>query len=94
MCSTFRKFARQGHLVGTVTGPSGREVPPAPRMEAVNPNRTAPGTRGARSFDHLVGEGEQLLGYSETERLGGRQVDDQIELGRLLDWNVAGLGSA
>src|SRR6478672_4331398 len=28
VCSTFRQFARQGHLVGTVTGPSGREVPP------------------------------------------------------------------
>ena len=39
-------------------------------------------------------EGEQLFGYREAERLGGRQVNDQIKLGRLLDWNVAGLGSA
>src|SRR5215467_2585365 len=32
------------------------------------------------SFDHLVGGGEQRRRHSEAKRLGGRQVDDQIEL--------------
>src|SRR5271170_2211140 len=42
------------------------------------------------SFDHLVGGKQQLLWDSETQRLGGREVDDEIELCRLLDWDVAG----
>ena len=30
------------------------------------------------SFDHLVGEGEQLIRQGAAERLGGGQVDDEI----------------
>jgi hypothetical protein len=63
--------------------------PPAPRMEAVNPNRTAPGTRTV-SFDHLVGAGEQCWRDIETERLRSLEVDDQLELGGLLDGKVCG----
>src|SRR6516165_7237212 len=51
-------------------------------------------TRAVSSFDHLVGAGEQRRGNFKTEQLGGRQIDDEIELGRLLDRNVAGLRSA
>src|SRR5262249_15188942 len=40
-----------------------------PRIEPVNPNRTARLTRG--SLDHLVGEREQIVGDIEAKRLGG-----------------------
>jgi hypothetical protein len=50
---------------------------------AVQPRRTA-----AASFDHLVGAGEQRRRNIDPERLGGPEVDDKLELGRLLDWNV------
>jgi hypothetical protein len=42
----------------------------------------------ASSLDHLVGEREQIVGDSEAERLGGFQVDDEMELGRLLHGQI------
>ena len=38
-------------------------------------------------FDHLVGAGEERLGHGKVECLSRGQVDDEIELGRLLDRN-------
>ena len=36
----------------------------------------------------------ERVGDRETERLGGRQIDDQFELGRLLDRDFAGFRPA
>ena len=42
-------------------------------------------------FDHLVSADEQDCRDFETERPGGAQIDHQIELGRLHDWQFANL---
>src|SRR5262249_41272781 len=46
------------------------------------------------SFDHLLGAGEQGRENFKTESLRGRNVYDEIELGWLLDRDVAGLRPA
>ena len=43
------------------------------------------------SFDHLVGPQQERFRDCETKRLGGRQIDDQIEFGWLFDRNVGRL---
>ena len=45
------------------------------------------------SLDHLVGGDEQLIGHGEAEHPGGLVVDDQLELGRLHNRQVCGLGA-
>src|SRR6516165_3059440 len=49
--------------------------------------------RLAHSFDHLVGEREQLCRNLQAERLGGREVDHQLEFARLHHWQFRGLGT-
>jgi hypothetical protein len=44
----------------------------------------------AVSLDHLVSAGQECLRNRETERLDGRQIDHEFELGRLLDGKVSG----
>jgi hypothetical protein len=45
----------------------------------------------ARLFDHLVGAGNQRRRHVEAERLRHDQVNDEVELGRLLDRKIGGL---
>ena len=47
----------------------------------------------ARLLDHLIGQEEQRGGYRQPERLGGLEVDDQLELQRLLHGQLRGLGA-
>src|SRR3954447_15481388 len=39
-------------------------------------------------FNHLVGTGEKRLWHGQAERLDGLQIDHQLKLGRLLDWQI------
>ena len=47
----------------------------------------------AGSLDGLVGTRKQRLRHGEAEHLGGLQIDDQLEFGRLLDRQIGGLGT-
>jgi hypothetical protein len=42
-------------------------------------------------FDHLVSDGKQARRNGETERLRGREIDDELKLGRLHDRKVGRL---
>jgi hypothetical protein len=46
-----------------------------------------------RSFDHLVGAGKDRGWHGEAKRLGGLQVDDQLEFCWLLDRQIGRLGA-
>src|SRR6266487_915600 len=43
-----------------------------------------------RSLNHLVRTQQQRLRDREAECLGGLEVDHELELGRLFDWQVTG----
>ena len=48
----------------------------------------------ASSLDHLVGAQQERLWDFEAEGFCSGQIDDEIEFGRLLDWDVARLRPA
>src|SRR6266436_3248205 len=49
--------------------------------------------RQRASFDDLVGAGEDRWRHGEAEGLGGAEIDDQLECGRLLDRQIGRLGA-
>ena len=55
--------------------------------------RFTPESGHSPSFDHLVGAAEKRWRHAEAERLGGFQIDDQFEFGRLHYRQVGGLGA-
>src|SRR6266516_29416 len=63
-----------------------------PNFHHIAPSSDAPGRSRAPLLDHLVGEREQLVWNLEGKRPGGPQIDREIELGRLLDRDIAGRG--
>src|SRR5882672_9328415 len=46
-----------------------------------------------RSFDDLVGAGEDRWRDGEAERLGGIEIDNQLECGRMLNGQIGGLSA-
>src|SRR5271155_4529122 len=54
---------------------------------------TRPKPKSAHLSDHLVSDGQQRLRAGEAERLGSTQVDHEVELGRLLHWEVGRFGA-
>ena len=55
-------------------------------MSALGQSRTLLGL-----FDHLVGAGEQRRRHGDGERLGSFEVDNELELRGLDDWQVGRL---
>ena len=43
-------------------------------------------------FDHLIGAGEERRGHFDVERLGGLQIDEQLEFVGPIDRDVTRLG--
>jgi len=46
-----------------------------------------------RLLNHLIRPPHERLGDRQPERLGGLEIDDQLELGGLLDGEIGGLGA-
>ena len=51
------------------------------------------GTNSGSLLNQLIRSEEERLRDREAERLGGLEVDEQMDLGRLLDRQVGGLGA-
>jgi hypothetical protein len=56
-------------------------------------HRTTRSQQGRLLFDHLVGKGNERRRQRNSERPCGALIDRQTELVRLIDWEVAGLGT-
>src|SRR5438477_2416777 len=49
--------------------------------------------RSSSSLDHLVGVSEERLRHGEAERLGGLEVNYQLEFGRFLYRQIGGIST-
>src|SRR5262245_55022284 len=49
--------------------------------------------KSAGSFDYLVSDGKHFVGNLNPKCFGGFEIDDEIEFGRLLDRQIAGLST-
>src|SRR3974390_770010 len=65
---------------------SGRPATALPRPDSHR--LIAPALAGAFSLDHLVGTQQDRLRHGEAERLGGLEIDHQLEFGRKFDRQV------
>ena len=65
--------------------------PKADMCSALADVRYVPIADIGRLFDHFVGASEQRWWYCKAERLGGLEVDDQLELSRPQDRHVGWL---
>src|SRR5216684_4444636 len=73
--------------------PAALSAPAAPRRRAPRRGGSQPecrGTFGGPSLDHLIRPQQERLRDCQAKGLGGLEVDDQLELGGLLDREVAG----
>src|SRR5215218_9223165 len=73
--------------------PSWVRIPPLPPKQklSVRPRLRDPPQTPAASFDHLVGAQEKLSRDFDAKRLGGLQVEHELEVGRRLDRQLARL---
>src|SRR5260221_14795163 len=53
------------------------------------PNRS----KKTRLFDHVVGADKQCRWQVASERLGSFEIDDELQFGRKLDWEVGDGGA-
>jgi hypothetical protein len=67
---------RKGRVIG-----ADRKSPARTQNVEIDPDQTCGGPPG--SLDHLVGDGEQPRWQGEAERPGSREVDYELQLGRL-----------
>src|ERR1700733_2240540 len=51
------------------------------------------GVQQSTSFNDVVGEQQHRLRDGQPERLGGLEVDHQLEARRLFDWEIARIGA-
>src|SRR5262249_56840131 len=70
-----------------------RTGPSSPATSSISPTSLAAErvACGSRLLDDLVGPADQLLREGEAEGPGRFQIDDEVELGRLLYGKIGGL---
>ena len=62
-----------------------------PHTDAMGHFQTPAPQQRCGLFNHLIGDSEQLVRNGQPERLRSREIDDKLELGRLLHRHVGRL---